>query len=93
MSGPGLHGIAHRDVVKSDLGLLALGKSDFEAVANVRADPCCRRALDIARVPSAARLRRRLDPPAEAQMERVDGALVEFLQTAQVPITPCAPAL
>lgn len=70
------------------MGLLALGKSDFEAVGNVRADPCFRQALDLARVPSAPRLRLRLDQPAEALMERVDVARVEFLRTAEVPITP-----
>jgi Transposase DDE domain group 1 len=85
---PLLHGIAHRDIVKSYLGILALGKSDFEAVGNVRADPFFRQALDLERVPSAARLRLRLDQHAEVLMERVDVALVEFLKTAQVPITP-----
>jgi hypothetical protein len=49
---PLLHGIAHRDIVKSYLGLLALGKSAFEAVSNVREDPFFRQALDLERVPS-----------------------------------------
>jgi len=80
---PLLHGIAHRDIVKSYLGLLALGKSDFEAVGNMRDDPFFRQALDIERVPSTARLRLRLESHAEALMERVDVALVEFLKTAQ----------
>jgi hypothetical protein len=30
------HGISHEDVAKSYLGLMCLGKSDFEAVANLR---------------------------------------------------------
>jgi hypothetical protein len=84
---PLLHGIAHRDIVKSYLGLLALGKSDFEAVSNMREDPFFRQALDLKRVPSAARLRLRLDQHAEALMARVDEALVAFLQAAQVPVT------
>ena len=32
------HGIAHSDVLRSYIGLLCLGKSDFEAVSNVRVD-------------------------------------------------------
>ncbi len=91
---PRLHGIAHRDIVKSYWGLLALGKSDFEAVSNVREDPFFRPALDIERVPSVARLRLRLDQHAEALMERVDVALVEFLQRrCECPSRPCARAL
>jgi hypothetical protein len=31
-------GIAHADVLRSYIGLLCLGKSDFEPVANVRED-------------------------------------------------------
>lgn len=83
---PLLHGMAHRDIVKSYLGLLALGKSDFEAVRNVRADPFFRPTLDIERVPSAARLRP--DQLALAFLERVDGALVAFLWAAQGSGTP-----
>jgi len=83
-----LRGRAHRDIVKSYVGLLARGTRDFEAVSNVREDPFFRQALEIERVPSAARLRLRLNPHAEARLERVDVALVEFLQAAQVPITP-----
>ena len=32
------HGIPHADVLRSYLGLLCFGKSDFEAVSNVRED-------------------------------------------------------
>jgi hypothetical protein len=48
------HGIAHADCVKSYVGLLCTGKSDFDAVENRRADqffktalgwPRCRRHL------------------------------------------------
>lgn len=83
---PLLHGIAHRDIVKSYWGLLALGKSDFEAVSNVREDAFFRQALDIERVPSAARLR--LDQHAEALLPRVDVALGEFLRVSAVPLPP-----
>jgi hypothetical protein len=81
------HGIAHRDVVKSYLGLLALGKSDFEAVQNMRADAFFKAALGIGRVPSAERLRQRLDGSAELLLERVDSAQVAFLRAAEVPVT------
>ncbi len=48
------------DIVKSYIGLLALGKSDFEAIEAFRNDRFFRQALQIGRVPSSA-----LDAPAD----------------------------
>ena len=56
---------AHSDVIKSYLGQLCLGKSDLEAVENVRADRFFKEALGIGQVPSPARLRQRLDKHAK----------------------------
>ena len=58
------HGISHEDVAKSYLGLMCLGKSDFEAVSNVREDDFFRQALGLERVPSPETLRQRLDEHA-----------------------------
>jgi len=54
-------GIANSDVVRAYIGLLALGKSDFEAIENYRKDGFFRRALGLRAVPSAVTLRQRLD--------------------------------
>lgn len=84
------HGIAHSDVIKSYLGLLCLGKSDFEAVENVRTDRFFKEALRIGQVPSAARLRQRLDQYAKALLPLMYAAVIEFLVKAKVPVTPLA---
>jgi len=53
--------------IKSYIGLLCLGKSDFEAVENVRGDRFFKESLGIDHVPSSARLRQRLDEYAKAR--------------------------
>ena len=58
------HGIAHADCVKSCVGLLCTGKSDFDAVENRREDAFFRGALGLAKVPSAPSLRQRFDEHA-----------------------------
>lgn len=84
------HGIAHGDVVKSYLGLLCLGKSDFEAVEQVREDRFFKEALGIQRVPSAERLRQRFDRDACALLPVIDASSCDFLVNAQVPVTALA---
>jgi len=37
------HGIKHSDVVKSYLGLLAMGKNDFEAINTIESEFYCKR--------------------------------------------------
>ena len=50
-------GVANSDIVRSYLGLLVQGKSDFDAIENVRADRFFREALGIAQTPSSPTLR------------------------------------
>ena len=64
------HGIAHADVLKSYIGLLCLGKSDFEAAANVREDEFFSTAMNVGAVPSPETLRQRLDEHAQASCSR-----------------------
>ena len=85
---PQRHGISHGDIAKSYLGLLCLGKSDFEAVSNVRDDPFFQQALGIGRAPSAERLRQRLDEHASAMLPVIDETNVAFLANAKVPVSP-----
>lgn len=82
------HGIAHSDVVKSYLGQLCLGKSDFDAVENVRADRYFKESLGIGRVPSAARLRQRMDEHAKDLLPVLYETGIEFLVKAKVPVSP-----
>jgi len=84
------HGIAHSDVLKSYLGQLCLGKSDFEAVEAVREDRYFKEALAIQQVPSSARLRQRLDANASALLPVLYETSIAFLQGAQVPVSPLA---
>jgi hypothetical protein len=82
------HGIPHADVLRSYLGLLCLGKSDFEAVSNVREDEFFAAALSVGTVPSTETLRQRMDERAEEFLPLVLEASVTFLENAQAPCTP-----
>ncbi|OKY74992.1 MAG: hypothetical protein BM485_11225 [Desulfobulbaceae bacterium DB1] len=62
--------VSHTDIVRSFLGLLCLGKSDYEAISAMRNDTYFRQSLGIKNVPSAERLRQRLDEHAES-LERL----------------------
>lgn len=64
--GRGRGQISDIDILRSYLGLLALGKSDFEAVTAMQGDGYFKQALAIGRVPSAESLRQRLDGAAES---------------------------
>ena len=84
---PGSGGIGLDDVVRSYVGLLTLGQSDYEAVVNQREDEFFREALGVGRVPSAETLRQRLDEVASGLRPIADACAVEFLKEAKVPIT------
>ena len=58
------HGIAHADCVMGYVGLLATGKSDFDAIENRREDAFFKAALGLGTVPSAPSLRQRFDSQA-----------------------------
>jgi hypothetical protein len=80
------HGIPNIDLIRTYLGLICLGKSDFEAVEQVRHDPFFKAALGIKQSPSSSRLRQRFDEDACALIPLLDEASVEFLCNASVPI-------
>lgn len=73
------HGVSHSDVLSGYIALLCLGKSDFDAIENVREDNFFGHALNISTVPSAATLRQRLDKRAEEFLPLVEKASVDFL--------------
>jgi len=76
------------DILRSYVGLLATGQSDYEAVSNRKEDDYFREALGIGQVPSAETLRQRLDEVALELRPVVDSCSVEFLKQARVTLTP-----
>ena len=58
---PVSQGMRTSDVVKSMVGLLSLGKSDFEAIEPFREDRFFKEALGLTKIPSSAWMRQRLD--------------------------------
>ena len=81
--------ISSMDILTCFLGLLCLGKSDYEAVSDRRSDIWFQEALGLGWVPSAECLRQRLDEMAKR--EAVVAALVrgalELLRRLRVHIT------
>lgn len=60
------HGIPNIELIRTYLGLITLGKSDFEAVESARTDPFFKSAMGIKQSPFSARLRQRFDEDAKA---------------------------
>ncbi len=75
------------DILRSYVGLLSIGQSDFEAITNRREDDYFRQALGIERVPSAETLRQRPDEIAPALLSIADACSVEFLKKSRVTIS------
>jgi hypothetical protein len=88
--------ISHADVVRSFIGLLCLGKSDFEAISAFRQDRFFRESLGLREVPSEPTLRQRLEEQTGAfrpivnfcvtEFLRKSGALFSALPTGHVPL-------
>lgn len=79
-------GVATSDILRSYIGLLVQGKSDFDAIENYRGDAFFKRALGITLLPSSPTLRQRMDAQAAKLFDYVpplieallDGAGAEF---------------
>lgn len=83
-------GISTADVLRSCVGLLTLGQSDFEAVTGKRQDPYFRQALGLDQVPSAETLRQRCDEHAQRLRVAVAHATTELVRRAKAPVTGLA---
>jgi len=83
-------GIANSDVLRAYVGLLSMGKSDFDAIENHRDDDFFLRALGLGAAPSAPTLRQRLDELAtkDGILLLLDELSVRLLKRAKAPITP-----
>jgi len=82
------HVISHADLLRNYLGLLCLGKSDYEAITAMRDDEYFKNSLGITRVPSAERLRQRLDEDAGSYLEIARKCSVNMLKRGNVHLTP-----
>jgi hypothetical protein len=83
-------GVAISDVLKSYIGLLCLGKNDFDAIEAFRGNAFFMRALGLRAVPSSPTLRQRLDANACVWFDlasginqallgsRIDGQAIDF---------------
>lgn len=84
------HGIPHSDVVMSYLGLLCIGKNDFEAINTIDSEFFYQSALGIGEIPSEATLRQRLDRHAPDFLPIVKQASLDFLRQAEPVLEPLA---
>ncbi len=82
------HGIANIDLIRTYCGLLAQGKSDFDAVDNYRHDDWFKRSMGIKQMPSASRLRQRFDEDATQLIPHIEDSLPEVLRNFNAPVTP-----
>jgi hypothetical protein len=85
---PKRHGIANMDLVRTYMGQMLTGKSDFEVVDLSRNDPFFKEAMGIKQSPSASRLRQRFDEDAKALIPLMDEANIEFLKSVDAPVSP-----
>ena len=83
-------GIKSSDVIRSYVGLLCLGKNDFEAISGRQHDRVFRKSLGIRSVPSAETLRQRLDQMPAPFVGAVADAATELIRRAKAPVTPLA---
>ena len=82
-------GISTSDVIRSYLGLLCQGKSDFAAIRPFfEDDEFFRTALGLKKTPSPETLRQRLDQFSEVLRIIVDFCSIEFLKKSDAVLTP-----
>ena len=84
-------GVANSDIVRSYLGLLVQGKSDFDAIENYRGDKFYKQSLGIELLASSPTLRQRMDAQAQALSGYVP-AMIESLLKSHRPdygVLPC----
>lgn len=79
--------IAEIDILRSYLGLLCLGKSDYQVIAAMREDDYFKQALGIGRLPSVERLRQRLDEAASGLVPIVHRCARIMLKRLKAPVT------
>lgn len=81
--------VKHGDVVASAIGLLCLGKSDFNDLEAFRGDEFFRRALGLRRIPSEATLRQRFDAMRDACGSILREESARLVRKHARKLTPC----
>lgn len=84
---PVSQGMRTSDIVKSAVGLLTIGKSDFEAIEPFRNDRFFKESLGLSKVPSSVWMRQRLNVLAEAIRDLSDECSLRLLERTEAPIT------
>lgn len=84
---PVSQGMRTSDIVKSMVGLLSLGKSDFEAIEPFRSDRFFKEALGLSKVPGSVWIRQRLDSKAAELRELTDELSLRLIERTEAPIT------
>lgn len=82
------HGIQHADIVKSYLGLLCIGKNDFEAINTIDSEQFYCRALGLKDLPSEATLRQRMDRHSGNYLPVIEKASRDFLKNVRPDLEP-----
>jgi hypothetical protein len=80
--------IVHGDVIYSMIGLLSLGKTDFDAIEPFRKDPFFCESLGIENCPSAPTLRQRLELVKESFDDVLKQESARLVQKTALKITP-----
>ena len=83
----GTNGIGLDDILRSYVGMLSLGQTDYEAVTNKRDDNYFKQSLGIKKVPSTETLRQRFDELAEELLPLADASSTEFLKNSKPLLT------
>ena len=81
--------VSHGDVVTAMIGLLCLGKPDFEAIEAFREDEFFRRALGLAKVPSEGTLRQRIEQLADGCEQILREESAAMIARHAPKLTPC----
>ena len=90
----GTEQISDINILRSYLGLLSMGKSDFQAVTAMQGDDYFKHALAINRLPSAETLRQRLDAAATSGLiPQVFRATHTMLKQLGVKVSGCGNGL
>jgi hypothetical protein len=84
---PVSQGMRTSEIVKSMVGLLSLGKSDFEAIEAFRTDRFFKEALGLSKVPGSVWMRQRLDARSAELRELADEISLRLLERTEAPIT------
>jgi Transposase DDE domain group 1 len=81
--------VSHGDVVAAMIGLLCLGKPDFEAIEAFREDEFFRQALGLAKVASEGTLRQRIEQLADRCEEILREESAAMIARHAPKLTPC----